>query len=165
MDGLVIGIVRTSHGVRGYVKIQSLSGERDHFFQIKEVVLRQNNTEKVYRVDDVKPLGKGLIIKFEGIESPEEGKRLAGAELWVERDLAAPLQPGEFYAADINGCDVFFEGEKVGTVVSIMENGLTDLLEVRCEDGVHLVPLTEQFIGEIDTEAKSLQLKDDWVLK
>jgi len=166
MDGLVVGIVRTSHGVRGYVKIQSLSGEKEHFFSMKEVLLRQNRREKVYRVEDVKPLGKGVIIKFDGIDTPEQGKALAGAELWVDRESAAPLKSGEFYAADINGCGVIFNGETVGTVRSVLESSLNDLLEVVLSDGgTQLVPLTEQFIGEIDTVGKTVELKDDRVLK
>lgn len=165
MDRLVAGIIRSSHGLRGYVKVYSLSGERDHFFRMKEVVLKQNSLEKVYRIEDVKSLGEGLIVKFEGIESPEEGKRLSGAELWVDRDFAAPLKNGEFYTADIIGCVLIFGGEKAGTVKSLLENGLTDLLEVECDDGIHLVPLTDQFIGGIHIGARTIELKDDWVLK
>ncbi len=165
MDRLVVGIVRTSHGVRGYVKIASLSGEREHFYQMKEVLLKQDRTEKVYRVEDVKPLGDGLIIKFDGVDTPEAGKQLSGAEIWVDKGLAAPLKEGEYYAYDITGCDVIFAGERIGMIKSILEGGHKDLLEVMCDDGIHLVPLTEQFIGSIDIDDKTVELKDDRVLK
>jgi len=160
-----VGIIRTSHGVRGYVKIASFSGEREHFYQMKEVLLKQQGKEKVYRVEDVKPLGDGLIVKFEGVDNPELGKQLSGAEIWVDRELAAPLKEGEYYASDISGCDVIFAGKKVGTIRSILEGGHKDLLEVTCDDGIHLVPLTEQFIGSIDIDDKTVELKDDRVLK
>jgi len=52
----------------------------------------------------------------------------------------------------------------VGVVKSIIENGATDLLEIKVEGGTRIIPLTEQFIGTIDVQAKTIELKDDWVL-
>lgn len=165
MDTLAVGVVRTSHGVRGYVKIRSFSGETEHFFQMKEVLLKKDRREKVYHIEDVKPLGDDIIIKFAEVSTPEDGKRLAGSEIWVDRELAAPLKSGEYYIGDLIGCELIFDGDKVGTIKTVVESGLNDLLEVQSATGVYLVPLTEQFIGEIDIQGKSVELKDDWVLK
>ncbi|MGC9313709.1 MAG: ribosome maturation factor RimM, partial [Sediminispirochaetaceae bacterium] len=43
MERLVVGIVRTSHGIKGYVKVMSLSGEQRHFLNMKEVHLLKDN--------------------------------------------------------------------------------------------------------------------------
>lgn len=164
MGKLAVGIVRTSHGVQGYVKVKSFSGETAHFSQMREVLLIKNNREKAYRIEAVKPFHEGVLIKFEGVNTPEAGKQLAGYEIWAERDLSAPLEAGEYYAADVIGCHLYFQGEDVGVVRAIIENGATDLLEVNAERGARIVPLTEQFIGDIDIEQKTIELKDDWVL-
>ncbi|HDQ15341.1 MAG TPA: 16S rRNA processing protein RimM [Sediminispirochaeta sp.] len=165
MDSLAVGIVRSSHGVKGYVKVKSFSGEVEHFFQMTEVILKTTSQEKVYRIEDVKALGDGLSIKFVEVHSPEEGKLLAGAEIWVDRSQAAPLREGEYYAADLIGCDLLLKGRTVGRVKALRENGVSDLLEVQYGSRSRLVPLTEQFIGRIDTEGKTIELKEDWVLQ
>jgi len=165
MERLVVGIVRTSHGVKGYVKVMSLSGEHRHFLNMKEVCLVKDNVEKDYRIEEVKFASKDVLIKFQGINTPEDGKRLAGAEIWVDREYAAPLDTGEYYVSDIVGCSLMYKGEKVGNVVSVIENGISDLLEVRSDSGTHIVPLTEQFVGAIDVDNGMIELKDDWVLQ
>src|SRR6056297_1164093 len=104
MEKLAVGIVRTSHGVQGYVKVKSFSGETDHFSNMGEVLLVKDNREKAYRIEAVKTVHEGVLIKFEGIDTPEAGKLLAGSEIWVERSLSAPLEEGEFYAADVQDC-------------------------------------------------------------
>ena len=164
MEKLAVGIVRTSHGVQGYVKVKSFSGETAHFSGMREVLLVKDNREKVYRIEAVKTVHEGVLIKFEGVDSPEAGKLLSGSEIWVERNLSAPLEDGEFYAADVQGCHLIYLGEDVGVVKSIIENGATDLLEIKVEGGTKIVPLTEQFIGTIDVQTKTIELKDDWVL-
>ncbi|SRR6056297_397096 len=164
MDKLAVGIVRTSHGVQGYVKVKSYSGETAHFSEMREVLLIKNKREKAYRIESVKSIHDGVLIKFEGIDTPEAGKLLAGYEIWAERSASAPLEEGEFYAADVIGCNVCFQGKEVGVVKSIIENGATDLLEVRVDEETRIIPVTEQFVGEIDIEAKTIELKDDWVL-
>jgi len=165
MDRLVVGIVRTSHGIKGYVKAKSLSGEKEHFFRMEKVLLKKDNREKEYRIEEVKSQADGLLIKFEGIDTPEDGKKLAGAEIWVDRTYAVPLEKDEYYAADIVGSDIIYEGRKVAKVISVIEGGAADLLEVGDETGVHLIPVNDQFIGTIDIERREIQLKDDWVLR
>ncbi len=164
MERLAVGIIRTSHGVHGYVKVKSFSGETAHFSEMQEVLLIKNNREKAYRIEAVKSFHDGVLIKFEGVDTPEAGKLLSGYEIWAERDDSAPLKEGEYYAADVVGCHLFFQGRDVGVIKSIIENGATDLLEAKVEEGTRIVPLTEQFIGEIDIENKTIELKDDWVL-
>src|SRR6056297_2843448 len=164
MDKLAVGIVRTSHGVQGYVKVKSYSGETAHFSEMREVLLIKNKREKAYRIESVKSIHDGVLIKFEGIDTPEAGKLLAGYEIWVERAASAPLAEGEFYAADVIGCHLYFQGTDVGEVKAIIENGATDLLEVKVKEGTRIVPLTEQFIGKIDVEERTIELKDEWVL-
>ena len=164
MEKLAVGIVRTSHGVQGYVKVKSFSGETAHFSSMREVLLVKDNREKVYRIEAVKTVHEGVLIKFEGVNTPEAGKLLSGSEIWAPRNLSAPLEDGEFYAADVQGCHLIYLGEDVGVVKSIIENGATDLLEIKVEGGTRIVPLTEQFIGTIDVQDKTIELKDDWVL-
>jgi ribosomal 30S subunit maturation factor RimM len=38
-------------------------------------------------------------------------------------------------------------------------------LEVHTSAGMKIVPFTEQFVGRVDLEARTIELKDDWVLQ
>lgn len=46
MDEIAIGKIRTSHGVKGFLKVLSFSGETEHFFDLKEFVLKKKRKDK-----------------------------------------------------------------------------------------------------------------------
>ncbi len=165
MSRLAVGIVRTSHGVRGYVKVKSFSGETAHLLKLRSVRLVKGNKEKDYVVAEAAPFSDGVLLKFAGIDSPEDAKQLAGYEIWAEREDAAPLEEGEYYTADLHGCGLFLEGERVGTVTGMTESGLYDLLIVRTEKGERLVPFDGRCIGKVATEEGYIELLDEELLK
>lgn len=165
MDMIAIGKIRTSHGVRGFVKIVSFSGETDHFFQLDRVTLKSDRAEREYAIEEVQPLGDSVILKLAGVDSPEKAKGLAGMEILVTRDKAAPLEKGEYYHADLYGCDLTFEGQKLGRVNAILEGGGGELFEIVLNSGeTVLVPFRDEFIGEISVEKKLIELRDRWIL-
>lgn len=94
-------------------------------------------------------MGDGLLMKFRGIDTPEAAKQLAGHEIWIPREAAAPLTEGEYYTADLHGCGVYVDGEKAGTVTGMTESGLYDLLIVDTGAGERLVPFDRRFIGRV----------------
>jgi 16S rRNA processing protein RimM len=166
MDYLVAGKVRTSHGVQGFVKVHSISGETEHFMALSHVVLRRDGREREFAIESVKPSGRdGLLMKLEGIESPEEGKKWAGAEIVVPREAAAKKGEGEYYCSELIGCALMARGDEVGKVVSIVENGISDLLEVDTPAGRKIVPFQAVFIGKVDIEAGEVELLEPGLLE
>lgn len=165
MSQIVVGKIRTSHGVRGDLKVLSTSGEYDHYADFKQVVLRKGNRSKEFKVEAVKGKGPATLIKLAGIDSPEEGKLYAGYEILVDENLKAPCTDGEYYQNDLIGCNLIFEGETMGTVISIMYGGPNDLLEVKkSNDKVVLVPFRDEFVGDVSISNKSIELRVDWIL-
>ncbi|RKX75503.1 MAG: 16S rRNA processing protein RimM [Spirochaetes bacterium] len=164
MEKLAVAVIRTSHGVKGFVKVRSLSGECEHLFKLDEVILKKRGKEIPKRVEEIKPLGNELLIKFEGINTPEEGKKYATWEIWVSRDKANPLAEGEYYVADLCECRVLRGEEQIGRVVSVCDTYQSHL-EVITKDGKKtLIPFQKEFIGEIDLDKKTIELKVDWIL-
>lgn len=165
MDMIAIGKIRTSHGVRGFVKIVTFSGETEHVFKLKKVMLKSDGLEQEYLVEEVQPLGDSVILKFATVDSPENAKALAGMDIMVPRDKAAPLKKGEYYHADLYGCELTFDGEKLGRVNSIVEGGGGELFEVVLNSGeTVLVPFRDEFIGDISVEKKLIELRNRWIL-
>lgn len=167
MDQIAIGFIRTTHGVKGALKVESFSGERDHFLDLKQITLKSKGRSRVFSVEKISPFGKGLLIKLQGLDNPESGKAFSGWEIWVDRQSAAPLNKGEFYQTDLCGCNLLFEGSGVGTVLSIVQGGNGDLLEIELNGAkeTRLIPFIKEFIGDVDIEKKTIELLKDWVLE
>ncbi|WP_020612771.1 ribosome maturation factor RimM [Sediminispirochaeta bajacaliforniensis] len=165
MDTVVIGKVRTSHGVRGLLKVRSLSGETGHFLALKEVVLKRERGVRSFVVESVRVAGGDLLMKLRGIDSPEEGKLWAGADMIVSKELGAALREDEYYYSDLIGCTVVCRGSEVGTIVSIVENGVSDLLEVKTDAGKRIVPFQKHFVGSVDLVSRAVELLEPGLLE
>jgi 16S rRNA processing protein RimM len=84
----------------------------------------------------------------------------------VPRLQASPLKSGDYYIADLVGCDLTWHGERIGSVLSILESGEASLLEIGLSAGRKvLVPFRKEFIGAVDTKNRNLELLVDWILE
>ena len=166
MDYIAIGTVYGSHGVRGHVKVGSFSGEFEHFRALQRVQLRNGAQLREFAVEEVRLSERGALLKLAGIETPEDAKGWNRWEIWVPRENACPLNEGEYYSADLHGLRLVCEGEELGTIVSVWDNGASDLLEIEGADGARrVVPFIEQFIGEVNLSERFAELKQRWVLE
>lgn len=163
-DEIAIGRIRKTHGVKGYLKILSFSGEYDHFFDLETLTLRKDGKSRTFQIEKIAPLGDEILLKLQGIDNPETGKLLSGWDIWVPRDLAANLETDEYYHADLIGCSLLCGGNEVGKVKAVLEAGADDLLEVKTEEGVKLIPFNPVFIGSVDTAKKQIELLEGWIL-
>lgn len=166
MSQIIVGKVRTSHGVKGDLKVFSSSGDYDHYSNFKSVTLKKGNRSKSFTVQAVKGSGPGTLLKLEGIETPEEGKLYAGYDILVDEKLKSPCSDGEYYQSDLIGCDLMFDSKKLATVIGMVYGGPNDLLEVQRVDNdvVVLVPFRDEFIGKVKISNKQIELRVDWIL-
>lgn len=153
----MVGIIRGTHGLAGNCKVESTSGEFQHFSGMKDVVLRKNGIETKRTIEKVSIGGGILYIKFSGINSPEEAKKFSGSEIVVSREFACPCGKDEYYVEDLKQCQLVYTGgsakgmaEKsaattaepvvVGTITDVLEGGAGDLLEVVLSESCSLLP-------------------------
>src|SRR5208337_3751464 len=125
---LTVGVVTGTHGVGGDLKLRSYSGLSDHILVLREALFKKGREEKRLRLESVRSQPPGVILKVTGYDSPEQARRLVGYELWVPRPQAAKLQDGEYYAADLCLCTLWFGEEEIGSVRSVWEGGASELL-------------------------------------
>jgi 16S rRNA processing protein RimM len=168
-EEFVAGIAASPHGLKGFIKIRPLSGELDHLLALKSVRIRLGTKEKVYMIEESQEVHAAVLMKFQGIDTPEEAKKLTGGELLVDRSQAVPLYDDEYYIEDLKGVKVFlggFEGTEIGEITDIMEGGGAELAEIRLANGEKkLVPFRNEFFGDVDVEKKQAILLQDWILE
>ena len=164
-ERLAIGLIRTSHGVKGNLRVKSFSGETDHFIRLKKVYIKKGDRFIPYRVESVGGSHSSLLLKLENIDTREEALRLRGEVLWVDRSHASPLKQGEYYYADLSRCNIYHQGKEIGRVNTVIGGGVADILEVVTLQGkIIMVPFDKHFIGEINMEEKRIYLDEDFVI-
>lgn len=169
---LVTGRVRGSHGVRGCVKVMSLSGETQHLLSLRRISLRKSGEEVVLGVEYAEPLGPDVLVKLAGVDTPEDARKYSGWEVWVGRSAVPPPKKNEYFAADLHGCEVVVEQKAAGHVVAVLETNLGAYLEVvAASEGENgkpvraLIPFSERSIGRVDVASGSIELLEPWLLE
>ncbi|GHV12708.1 ribosome maturation factor RimM [Spirochaetia bacterium] len=178
-EQFVVGLVGPPFGLKGFVKVRSLSGETGHLLKLSSVILRQGAVEKVWEIEESAPSFPSVVLKFKGIDSPEDAKALSGAELITGREQASPLKKGEYYIEDLRGLEVILdpsvatEGapddekpEILGHITGIIEGGGGNLAEIKlCTGKTTLVPFRNEFFGEVDLKNRRIILLNQWILE
>ena len=81
-------------------------------------------------------------------------EKYKGAELWVTREDAVPLEEGEYFIADLIGLTVMTdEGVKLGTLKDVLQTGANDVYEVAMSGGkTVLLPVIDECVLDVDLE-------------
>jgi 16S rRNA processing protein RimM len=161
-DKLVIGIIQTSYGINGEVKVKSLSGETDHFHKLETIYLKKKGIFYHFRVEKIRVVSGVILLKLEGINNPEQGRELSRSKIWVKRESACPLDENEYYFGDLFQCDVVKSNIKIGKVKSVFETGIDAMLEVECLNGKTLVlPFADEYIEDVDIKNNKIVVRND----
>jgi 16S rRNA processing protein RimM len=166
VERFVTALVGAPHGLQGFVKLHSLSGETGHLFKLRRLTLRLGDREQLWEVEAAEAAFPCPLVKFRGIDSPEAAKALKGAEILLNREDAAPLRPGEYYIEDLKGIEVYAGAEILGTISAILEGGGGSLVELRLKTGdTRLVPFRDEFFGDVNVEGRRAELLHRWILE
>ena len=157
---LRVGVITTTHGLRGEVKVFPTTDSKERFLELDEVVLRTSREETVLHIEKVRFFKQLVIVKFKEYNRIEEVENLKQAELYVSRDDAAPLEEGEYYIGDLIGMKVFTDdGEEFGEISDVMETGANDVYVIDTQKyGEVLIPAIKQCILEVDIQSERMTI-------
>jgi 16S rRNA processing protein RimM len=115
---------------------------------------------RVERIDRRAGTADRPILRLVGHASREAAEALRGAQLSVPAERAPALEPGEYWAHELEGCAVF-DGERlVGEVRRMVPLPSCEALEVvRSEGGgVLLVPMVRDAVRSLDVAARRIDV-------
>ena len=159
-DLLQVGIITSTHGVRGEVKVYPTTDDPRRFRRLKEVVLDTGKEKMNLEIEGVKFFKQFVILKFKGLDNINDIEKYRQKSLYVTRKNAVRLQRDEYFIADLIGLKVQDEdGKELGTVKDVIETGANDVYEVEMADGKSLLlPAIKQCILNVDVENGKMQV-------
>lgn len=156
---LEIGQIVNTFGIKGMVKVKPFTDDtKKRFDNLKKVYIQNKNTRKEYEIEEIKYHKEMVLIKFKGIENPEDANLLRNNYLVVDRDEEEPLEEGTYYIVDMIGLEVYTDvGEKIGILDDVFNSGSSDIYVVKNELGKQiLLPAIEDVIKNIDMEQRKM---------
>lgn len=153
-DLLKVGVITTTHGVRGEVKVFPTTDDAERFLELEYVLLDTGRELRRLDIKNVRFFKNLVILKFDGIDNINDIEKYKGKDLWIPREEAQELGEDEYYIADLQGLNVVLEdGTEFGTLRDVMETGANDVYIIDSnEHGEVLLPAIKECILDVDLE-------------
>ena len=157
---LQVGVISSTHGVRGEVKVFPTTSDKESFRDLKSVTLDTGKERISLEIQQVKFFKQMVILKFRGIDSINDIERYKGKSLWVPREEALPLGEDEYYIADLIGMEVSLEDDTYfGRLRDVIETGANDVYAVETAEGREvLIPAIKECILQVDVQAGKMRI-------
>ena len=99
------------------------------------------------------------IAKLKDIDSISDAEEWIGGRISIAESELPPLEEGSFFSFDLEGCQMYENGDRIGTVTSVLDYGGTALLRVDRNGEEVLVPFAKSYLKKVDTEGKRIDVE------
>jgi len=157
-EWIVVGLIKSPHGIQGKVKVKSLSDFEDRFLKpgLRWLQVDSETPLEIELSSGIKQPGKDtFIIAFKGINNRNKAEKLKNYKILVKTELLPELKKGEFHLLELLNLDVkLLEKEKlkiIGKVINL-ENERNNLLVVELSQNQKkvLIPFVKEIVPLID---------------
>lgn len=157
-DILRVGVITTTHGIAGEVKVFPTTDDPNRFKKLKKVLLDTGRGMEELAIVQVKFFKNLVILKFKDHNRIEDVMAMKGRDLYVTRDNAVKLGENENFIADLIGMEVYEENDELlGTLTDVIQTGANDVYAVEMKDGREvLIPAIRQCILSVDTDSNKM---------
>lgn len=159
-DKLQVGVISSTHGVRGEVKVFPTTDDVKRFKELKEILLDTGKELLALEIENVKFFKQFAILKFKGLDSINDIEKYKGKSLFVRREHAVKLKRDEYFVADLLGCEVVDEeNNRLGVLEDVIETGANDVYMVKSPEGKELLfPAIKECVCRVSIEERQIQV-------
>ena len=100
---LRVGVITSTHGVRGEVKVFPTTDDAKRFKKLKTVILDTGKGQTTLEIEQVKFFKNMVILKFKGYDNINDVETWRQKDLLITREQAVTLQPDEYFITDLIG--------------------------------------------------------------
>jgi 16S rRNA processing protein RimM len=155
---LTVGFLRRPHGLRGEIVMDLHTDFPERLRPGKTLLVGEQHTP--LKVEGVRGHQKGVLMKFNGVDTPEGAGQLRNQWVFVKASDVPPLPEGQLYQYELFGFEVREENDNLlGELVEIIETGANDVYVVRNEAGKEiLLPAIPPVILDIDPARRLIRV-------
>lgn len=153
-DLFQVGIISSTHGIAGEVKVFPTTDDVNRFKKLKEVILDTGKEKLDLHVVQCKFFKQMVILKFKEFTNINEVERFRGKSLYVTRENAVKLKKDEYFIADMIGMQVVADdGEDLGILDDVLQTGANDVYVITKEGEKELlIPAIKECILKVDMD-------------
>jgi 16S rRNA processing protein RimM len=155
---LMVGFLRRPHGLRGEIVMDLHTDFPERLKRGRKLLVSEAYTPLT--IESVRNHQQSVLIKFQGIDTPEQAGEYRNQWVYVKASEVPPLPEGKIYQHELFGFQVVDEnGNSLGEVVEILETGANNVYVVKDESGREiLLPAIPSVILELNTERRIMRV-------
>ncbi|WP_313132182.1 ribosome maturation factor RimM [Anaerocolumna sp.] len=159
-DFLRVGVITSTHGIRGEVKVFPTTDDVNRFKTLKQVKLDTGKEYLDLEIEGIKFFKQYVILKFKGIDNINDIEKYKGKDLLVTRDNAVKLEEDEYFIYDILGSKVISDdGNELGELAEVLTTAANDVYVVKTKEGKEiLIPSIKECILDVNVENKEIKV-------
>ncbi len=147
-----IGRVLKPWGVRGEVKVETLTDFPERFKDLRRIYLESPSGKKISaEISAARYVDGAPFLLIAGYDTPEKSRTLNGWYIRIPQEEAVPLPEGSYYWFELIGMEVVSEGgEKLGTITDILQTGSNDVYVIKRGRKEIYIPATREVVRQVD---------------
>ncbi len=155
---LVVGFLRRAHGLRGEIIMDLHTDFPERLRSGRKLFVGEEH--KPMTLLGTRPHAKGMLVKFKGVESPEDAGQFRNQWVYVKASDVPSLPEGKLYQHELFGFEVIDDnGNSLGELVEIIETGANNVYVIRNESGKEiLLPAIPSVILETDPDRRIIRV-------
>jgi 16S rRNA processing protein RimM len=155
---LVVGFLRRAHGLHGELIMDLHTDFPERLRGGKTLFIGEDR--KSMTLSGTRPHAKGMLVKFKGVETPEEAGQYRNQWVYVKATDVPSLPEGKMYQHELFGFEVVDEnGNSLGKLEEILETGANDVYVVRDPSGHELLlPAIPSVILAVDSSRRLIRV-------
>lgn len=135
---LSVGFLRRPHGLHGEIIMDLHTDFPERMKSGRKLFVGDGH--KPMTLTSVRPHQSGSLVKFKGIETPDDAGKFRNQWVFIKAKDAPPLPEGQIYQHELIGFKVVDEGDNpLGELVEILETGANDVYVVRDDSGKEIL--------------------------
>lgn len=161
----LIGKIIAPHGLRGALKVHSLSDFPEYFSELTEVYLLEHpealTGQGPFKLAQVQHQKAGqYLFMLSDFTRRSQAEEVNKQFLAIPSDQEPELAPGDFYIRDLIGCKAQNEaGEHLGTITHFVQS-LQNLLVLTSPDGKeHWIPFVKELVPDLDLDKQIVTIR------
>ncbi|MEO7037043.1 MAG: ribosome maturation factor RimM [Polyangiaceae bacterium] len=158
-ETLEVGRVSKAHGILGELRVVPHWEGSDALLNTEQIWLTLNGRAVAHHIERARAVPRAYLVKLRGVDDRNAAEALHGAALSVLRDALPPLEPGEYYLADLVGAKLMGPDGEVGEVTGVVSHPTVDVIVVRLPDGKTVEQaLSPPWLSHVDVAARRVVL-------
>jgi 16S rRNA processing protein RimM len=157
-DYLVVGYLRRAHGLRGEMVMEIHTDFPERLKPGTKVFVGDQYLPMV--ISETRFHNEGLLVKFNGVDTPEDAGRYRNQSVYVTAADRPPLPKGQYYHHELIGFDVVDEKKtSIGKLTEILQTGANDVYVVTRTDGSEiLLPVIPSVVLDIKADRRLIRV-------